>query len=691
MDSHISRSRGVNERRTFLPCVLLAVAFALFLAGCDGDSDAADAKRAAKPLVPLADQIEVVELRPRRFNTVHIGDQMWTATRAGSIYHSTDRGNTWRAYPIRASPPAGELQSVEMSVSFMGFADAGKNALIVTQDGNSYRSNDAGGSWTRVHLAESAGIKPIPDWGEDYREVRFDEDLVNGIWSGYCTLARTADGGRTWTRLSLDLDIKSGEEHCVNDALLDENGRLTLAAISVSGRLLTSGLYVFKSDDDGQSWQQICWLSDGALLIQSLFCPNKAAQIPHWRRLTDEMNLAEHQAYETFSYEAYAHILTRASYPVPQVLLGAPDFDLLERPDGGGRVWYDDGLLLAFTDDMGARWEVVAAALPYDWKRDFTLGPNDGWAIGEEYGVYRTNDAGKRWRHESAPIGQAYDLWVDAASARVVVAGENGIHRFENGSSEWARADEVDAPQWRLIAAGDVLWSFSGEMTVFRSEDRGLTWRRVTLDGADEHYSFDDYFCAESECVLVESSETVVRISASNDRLEVVDLEEAVSDLEDSYAIALQFTRDLSSGWLATESGRIHVTEDGGRTWKREGKYPHEYNEAVLSPSGKAAFIYGYGAHYIATGDGRTFHAGEIEEVGSDGEIGELCWLDDRRALMSATSHDYEDIFLETHDAGLSWHPSDLRLGTLPCRIGDELIRLDGAIAKLRVQPETQN
>ena len=106
-----------------------------------------------------------------------VGDNVWYTTNSTTLYHSTDRGNTWQAYQCPVNDFSGDAIS---------FSDA-NNGIIVSGT-NVYRTYDSGENWTQI---DPNG--PVNSIGVSY--VEGTDTIFSTSTSGS---SQSFDGGITW-------------------------------------------------------------------------------------------------------------------------------------------------------------------------------------------------------------------------------------------------------------------------------------------------------------------------------------------------------------------------------------------------------------------------------------------------------------------------------------------------------------
>jgi photosystem II stability/assembly factor-like uncharacterized protein len=246
--------------------------------------------------------------------------------------------------------------------------------------------------------------------------------------------------------------------------------------------------------------------------------------------------------------------IPRALHPVPDLLsddeMAFTDRVLFAVPFsnalfGRGQAW---GLMRSA--NSGRSWQQTLTGLGDPYVMDLALSPASPnhtiFVVTWYSGVYRSKDAGRKWEamplieEELKPSGgpNPYDLAVavspdyqDSAGDGLVIASfSHGLYRWDLSTESWqtipitvtATIEDFDPPETQLTAGAVVfspdfaddgtIYLQSGYAGLFRSTDRGETWRHVSRRlplrppfVADFHLAVAS---ADEAYVLLDSEET---------------------------------------------------------------------------------------------------------------------------------------------------------------------------------------
>ena len=380
-----------------------------------------------------------------------VGNTMWIGTSKGRIYKTTDRGLTWTILPA--------LRGRNFCSTGMTFQDALNGLAVSCIDSNSNftsnnqlaRTTDGGITWTSLTPPanhSSIGITFAPQTPGTY--VIISHVSTYGFGSSY-----TTNNGNTWT-------------------LIDASTRYFSIAFSnptagFAGGLTTStfgGMY---------EWT-------GNLLVP----PTQAQWLEQTSGFPDSGKTI-------FSLNA-------VNQNVVWALGGDPGFSpyhRFTRTTNGGTSWVSGFV-------TGATGLVGSCISPHD--------ANTAWAamgdpsFATSGGIYKTTDAGATWARQTTAYPSAggfvdivhiFDL-----NSGVAIGDPNGgyyeIYTTANGGANWNRVPSANIPaplngEFGLIpgpvffALNNTVWFGTSQGRIYRSTNRGTNWTVASL-GLDTTY-----------------------------------------------------------------------------------------------------------------------------------------------------------------------------------------------------------
>ena len=532
---------------------------------------------------------------PQQPNVFYIG------VNNGGVWKTTDYGRTW--FPIFDDQPTGSIGDITVSPSNPNVIYVGSGEGILRPDlslgDGIYKSVDAGKTWTHLGLndVQQVGGLAIDPTNENRLFVAalghpYGPNDERGVY-------RTLDGGQTWEKV-LYKDENTGAVQVTIDS---KNPNIIYAALW-AGRQgpwengawngPESGL--FKSTDGGSTWKK---LTNGLPTIQQglgrigfaiapvdpnrMYATVESPQLggiyrsddagETWRRLTSDnryygraSDFAELKVDPTNADIVYsANIVTWKSTDGGQTwnaFRGAPGGDDYHR------IWINpnnhDIILIA--SDQGAIITVNGGQTFSSWYNQPTaqfyhvstdnVFPYNVYGGQQESGsvaiASRGNDGQITFREWHPVAVEEYGyVAADPLDPNIIYGGKISKHDKRTGQFQNISPESVRSGKYRFLRTAPVLFSpidpktlyFAGNV-LFKTRDGGNSWQVISPDLTRESWDVP----------------TSVGIYLTND-LKTMPRRGVI------YTVAPSF-KDIHTIWAGTDDGLIHITKDGGKTWK---------------------------------------------------------------------------------------------------------------------------
>ena len=550
---------------------------------------------------------------------VHPDDRStwYVAVGSGGVWKTVNAGTTWTPlFDDQVSYSIGciTLDPNDPDTVWVGTGENVGGRHVGYGDGL-YRSRDGGQTWEHRGLGDSEHIGNVV---VDPRDSDVVYVAVQGpLWSGGGDrgLYKTLDGGESWEKLLgggpyTGVNEVHMDPNDPDTLYASTHQRLRNVAVLVNGGPETG---IHKSVDGGATWREL----SNCLPEQDMGRIGLAISPVDTDVVYATVELAEREGgfYRSVdggeTWEHRNDYLSGGTGPhYYQEIFASPfDVDLVYQMD----VW------IHVTRDGGATFEEIGETHKHSDSHALAFDPYDPdyLLIGCDGGIYETWDHGATWRfHANLPVTQFYKVAVDSDEPFYNVYGgtqdnstqggpartdsENGIRNadwfitlFADGHqpavdpenpdivySEWqegnlvrydrktgeivyiqpqpAEDEEWDRYNWDapiLISAFDPARLYYASQRVWRSDDRGDSWRPVSPD-----------------------------LTSGADRLQLPIMEQTWGDtgVFDLWAMSKYATitslaespHDEALLYAGTDDGRIQVSEDGGATWRLAGAMP---------------------------------------------------------------------------------------------------------------------
>ena len=542
----------------------------------------------------------------------------FVAAGSGGLWKTTNAGTTWT--PVFDAQPSYSIGVVTLDpgnpdVVWVGTGENVSGRHVGWGDGV-YRSRNAGRTWERVGLEASQHIGKIL---VDPRDGNVVFVAAEGpLWSagGERGVYRTIDGGESWTQV-LGIDENTGATDLEFDP---SNPDVVYAAAYQRRRHIWAflaggpGSGIYKSTDGGDSWREVrTGLPEGDKGKIGLAVTPADPELVY---ATIEAGGEARGFYRSRDRgESWDRVNGYTSGGT-----GPHYYQEIEASPWDPELVYQMDVFLQVTRDGGETFgNLETGWAKHSDNHAFWIDPDNGdhLLVGTDAGLYESFDEGITWRHfPNLPISQFYhvalstsepfyellggaqDLGTLFGPARTtnlegvrnqdwyVPMGADGYHvaidpddpqtlyletqvgnlyRYDRRSEEALQIQPQAAPgdppeRWNwdapiLISPHASNRLYFGSQRVWRSDDRGDSWRPVSGDLTTNRNRYEMEFLGRVW---------------------------SVDDLYDNGAMSQYATltniseSPVAEGVLYTGSddGRIHVSEDGGESWRQAAPLP---------------------------------------------------------------------------------------------------------------------
>ena len=520
----------------------------------------------------------------------------------GGVWKTNDYGRTWK--PVFDDQPTGSIGTIAVapsdpSVVYVGCGEGLQRPDLSVGDGM-YKSTDGGTTWTHLGLRdgeqictiivdpqnpdrlfvavlghpygpnEERGIYRSTDGGSSFQKVLYRDENTggaalafdqadsrtvyatlwsarqgpweNGQWEGPGSgMYKSTDGGSTWRRIGEGLPaVEQGLGRIGICVAPSRPGRIYAM---VSARAGYGGLY--RSEDAGEHWKHVC--GDGRI----------------WGRGDDfaEVRVDPVNPDVVYSANVVAWRSTDAGATFT-AFKGAPGGDDYHT------IWIDprNPKVILIAGDQGAAITVNGGETWSSWYNQPTAQfyhvATDNrfpyWVYGgqQESGsvgiASRGNDGGITFREwHSVGVDEYGYVAPDPLNPRMIYGGRVTRTDMVTGEVQNISPEIVRSGKYRVLRTAPVLFSpvdphtlYYAMNVLFRTANGGDSWDVISPDLSREHPEIPPsvgIFAAPA--------------MANQPRRGVI------------YTVAPS-PRDIDCLWAGTDDGLIHVTGDGGRTWR---------------------------------------------------------------------------------------------------------------------------
>ena len=492
-----------------------------------------------------------VAVAPSNPNVVYVGTgegiQRPDLSVGDGIYKSTDAGKTWTHLGLTDAQQIGGLAIDPTNENRVFVAALGHPYGPNTERGV-YRTLDGGKTWEKVlYKDENTGAVQLTIDPKNTNIVYADlwagrqGPWENGAWNGpESGLFKSTDGGTTWKKLTNGLPTAQQGLGRIGFAIAPTNSNRVYATVE-SPRF--GGIY--RSDDAGESWKLLTndnrYFGRSSDFAELKVDPTNAdivfsANVVTWKSV--DGGLAWNAFRGVPGGDDYHRIWINPNNH--DIILIASDQGALITVNGGETFssWYNQPTAQFYhvsTDN----------AFPYN----VYGGQQESGSVGI---ASRSND-GEITFHEWHPVAVEEYGYVapDPLDPNIIYGGKISKYDKRTGQVQNISPEVVRNGKYRFLRTAPVLFSpidprtlyFAGNV-LFKTRDGGNSWQVISPDLTRESWDVPQS----------------VGIYTTND-LRTMPRRGVM------YTVAPSF-KDINTIWIGTDDGLIHVTRDGGKTWK---------------------------------------------------------------------------------------------------------------------------
>ncbi|MEO7307313.1 MAG: hypothetical protein ABIR78_07100 [Ferruginibacter sp.] len=476
------------------------------------------------------------------------------------IYRSDDAGKSWKNMGLKNSEHIGRI-AIDPTNSDIVYVAAYGPLWKSGGERGIYKTTDGGKTWKQVlHVSEHTG----------FNEVMVDPRFPNIVYAAAHQRQRkvfTYIGGGPESALYKSTDAGATWNKMMNGIPSIDLGRIGLNYSPVNPDVLyavveaTEGKGgVFKSTDRGASWEKQGGYISSGNYYQKIFCDPK-----------DINKIFVINAYMVVSKDGgktFSNLGEKSKHIDNHVIWIDPD------NTDHYLVGCDGGVYESF--DAAANWN-FKANLPVTQFYKVTTdnaypfysihgGTQDNFSLG---GPSRTTSVNgimnTDWYFTS--IGDGFETQVDQSNPDIIYAEAQygALTRYDKKSGEFLfiqpqEEDEEAANRWNwdaplLISKFDNKRLYFGSNKLFRTDDQGNTWKKISGDLSRQ---------IDRNKLEVMGKVWSVDAVAKNGSTDVYGQTTTIAES--------QF--DENTVYVGTDDGLIQITNDGGKTWTKVDNIP---------------------------------------------------------------------------------------------------------------------
>ncbi len=400
----------------------------------------------------------------------------------GLVYRSTDGGASWE---LKSAGLPGNIETRGRAQLAASPTNSARVYVLISgldeKQVDMARSDDGGDTWTALKI-DRTKVNILSTQGNFANVVAVDPKNPDVIYAGGLDLWRSTDAGATWTQLSdwsppqeaVKLPYTHADQHAV---VFGPDGTVYVGNDGGIYRMTQSPVNFIGLNKGILSWlvDAICASADGSILLNGAQDNGTSLKVneTEWRQIGGG--------------DGYACLVNPAN---PQVFTISTQNQGIQRSTNGGQTFDDsEGLNEAKNNRL---FNTILRQHPENASRIFTATKRKIW---------QSNNNGGNWFEASKdmPLIEAIsDFSITSADGqRMLLVDKKGqVVESNDGGTSWARIGEYPLGGSAEAIRGergnpDVIYVASkiitaGKERVWRSTDRGKNWTPISKTGQDK-------------------------------------------------------------------------------------------------------------------------------------------------------------------------------------------------------------
>ncbi len=539
--------------------------------------------------------------------------EYFVAAAAGNVWKTVNNGVTWK--PVFDKYGAWSIADVEIdptntNVVWVGTGEYNSQRAIGYGDGV-YRSEDGGRSWKNMGLKNSEHIGRIVI---DPRNSHVYVAAQGPLWGpgGDRGLYKSTDNGKTWKAI-----LTISENTGVTDIVMDLRSPDILYAASYQRRrrvftLIDGGPEgaIYKSTDAGATWTKLkSGLPSGDVgRIGLAISPVNPDVIYAIIEAEEESGGFFRSTNRGATWEKRSKYVSRSPQYYNRIFADPKDVDKV----------YSLDTYTQFTVDGGKTWNRLGLSNRHVDDHALWIDPDDTrhLIIGGDGGIYETFDSGDKWLFKcNLPVTQFYRVSVDNQLPFYYVFGGTQDNASMGGPSQTLSRDGIVNADWFVTRGGDgfetqvdpenpdIIYSQSQYGGLVRydkksrevldikpREDKGeafrWNWNSPLIISPHSHTRL--YFAANILFRSDDRGNTWKKVSGDLTRQLDRNKLKVMGKIQSPDAVAKNASTSLFGNitalsesplkegllYVGTDDGLIQVSEDGGGNWRKIDNVP---------------------------------------------------------------------------------------------------------------------
>lgn len=331
--------------------------------------------------------------------------------------------------------------------------------------GGVWRTKDGGQTWENIsdgYFGGSVGAVAVSEYDNNVIYVGGGEVTVRGNVSYGYGMWKSVDAGKTWSHIGL-----AKSRHIPRVRIHPKNPDLVYAAVLGDLYKSSDERGIYRSKDGGTTWERILFANADAGAVDLTFDPTnpRILYASTWRVRRTPYDLSsggEGSALwkSTDGGDTWVNLMDKKG--MPQGTIGI--IGVTVSPVNPERVWAiienDKGGVYR-SEDGGDTWKRIneSRALrqrAWYYSRIYADTEDENMVYVVNVSYHKSTDGGKTFESHNAPHGDHHDLWIAPEdNQRMVIADDGGAQVSFDGGENWSTYNNQPTAQFYRVTTDD--------------------------------------------------------------------------------------------------------------------------------------------------------------------------------------------------------------------------------------------
>lgn len=482
------------------------------------------------------------------------GTTGWIAGDFGTIIKTTDGGNTWTNQYCLQNENIIDIEVINSNIVY-----------FIASDNQLYGSINGGTSWTKKFKFLGSNVSSLTFVSANEGWASQGSSIEHTIDGGLTWSTQTVLPGETFASVKFFSNGEGFATSSVGTILKYSNTGQTWSTVnsfagtyktmailqSANTGLIVINSTIYKSTNSGLTW------------IDPITTPTEFST----SNVTGLHLLNANDYYATLDNGTIVYTHNGGSTWTGNTdFTGNPLIGIVATQSNEAIAFGNNGIILKTTNN-GLNWNRIGNLLTTEILNGVTSVSSDAYAIGNAGTILKSIDSGNSWSALNSGTSENLKDIIATNSNNLFAVGENGtIIKSTNAGVNWNTVSTTTTSSLFGISAkpNGTLYAVGADDVILSSSNNGSTWIDITTSFTGFGYTFKEIQFLNNDTGFIATNSAEILMTddgGQNWYLKTTGVFGQITCL---------FFKNGNNGWIGTEAGEIFNTNDGGNSWNNQ-------------------------------------------------------------------------------------------------------------------------